>query len=72
MFRLFVVALRPLLHTLCSAVLLISLSAGAVAADETLSLTPTQDNSIVMVDGEWSENAGSSGRIRIKLSLIHI
>jgi hypothetical protein len=66
MFRLFVVALRPLLHTLCSAVLLISLSAGAVAADETLSLTPTQDNSIVMVDGEWSENAGSSGRIRIK------
>lgn len=25
-----------------------------------------QDNSIVMVDGEWSVNAGSSGRIRIK------
>lgn len=31
-----------------------------------ISLPVTQDNSIVMVDGEWTENAGSSGRIRIK------
>jgi hypothetical protein len=66
MFRLLAVALSPLLHTLCSTVLLLNLPAAAQAADEILSLTPTQDNSIVMVDGEWSENAGSSGRIRIK------
>ncbi|MCA8988027.1 MAG: hypothetical protein KDA78_10320, partial [Planctomycetaceae bacterium] len=33
---------------------------------ETIRLPVVQDNSIVMVDGEWSENAGSSGRIRIK------
>lgn len=38
----------------------------AVTTDETVSLTPVQDNSIVMVDREWSENAGSNGRIRIK------
>lgn len=37
----------------------------AVSA-QTLQLAATRDNSIVMVDGEWRENAGSSGRIRIK------
>ena len=41
-------------------------AACAITTDESVSLTPTQDNSIVMVDGEWSENAGSNGRIRIK------
>lgn len=66
MCRLFPVALRPLLRLLCSTAVLVVLSAAAQAAGETLSLTPTQDNSIVMVDGEWSQNAGSSGRIRIK------
>ena len=29
-------------------------------------LPVVQDNSIVMVDGEWSENAGSASRLRIK------
>ncbi len=38
----------------------------AIALAETVRLPVTQDNSIVMVDGEWSANAGSSGRIRIK------
>ncbi len=33
---------------------------------ESIRLPVTQDNSIVMVDGEWSANAGSSGRMRIK------
>ncbi|MEM9364846.1 MAG: hypothetical protein AAGD07_02545 [Planctomycetota bacterium] len=37
-----------------------------VAVSETVKLPVTQDNSIVMVDGEWSDNAGASGRIRIK------
>ncbi|MEZ5944465.1 MAG: DNRLRE domain-containing protein [Planctomycetaceae bacterium] len=40
------------------------LSASAFA--ESVRLPVVQDNSIVMVDGEWSVNAGSSGRIRIK------
>ena len=31
-----------------------------------IQLPVTQDNSIVLVDGEWSENAGDKGRIRIK------
>ena len=31
-----------------------------------LELPATQDNSIVMVDGEWSQNAGRQGRLRIK------
>jgi len=33
---------------------------------ETLRLPVVKDNSIVMVDGEWSQNAGHQGRIRIK------
>ncbi len=33
---------------------------------ESVRLPVTQDNSIVMVDGEWSANAGSSARLRIK------
>lgn len=33
---------------------------------ETLRLPVVKDNSIVMVDGEWSQNAGQQGRIRIK------
>ena len=36
------------------------------ARAETVRLPVTQDNSIVMVDGEWSANAGGSGRMRIK------
>lgn len=36
------------------------------ARGESIRLPVIQDNSIVMVDGEWSENAGQSGRIRIK------
>ncbi|MFM7041562.1 MAG: hypothetical protein ACKO35_05170, partial [Planctomycetaceae bacterium] len=32
----------------------------------TVELPTTMDNSIVMVDGEWNDNAGGAGRIRIK------
>ncbi|MFV0444516.1 MAG: hypothetical protein ACK5Q5_13180 [Planctomycetaceae bacterium] len=45
--------------------LLILLMSEAVRG-ESLRLPVVQDNSIVMVDGEWSANAGTSGRIRIK------
>lgn len=40
------------------------LSVAALA--ESVRCPVAQDNSIVMVDGEWSMNAGASGRIRIK------
>lgn len=33
---------------------------------ESVRLPSIQDNSIVMVDGEWNANAGSSARLRIK------
>ena len=33
---------------------------------ETISLPVVKDNSIVMVEREWSENAGQKGQIRIK------
>lgn len=33
---------------------------------ESVRLPVTKDNSIVMVDGEWNQNAGQQGRIRIK------
>lgn len=46
----------------CAVILVLSGAANA----ESVRLPVVQDNSIVMVDGEWSENAGSSGRIRIK------
>lgn len=36
------------------------------AKTEPVRLSAVQDNSIVMVDKEWSLNAGASGRIRIK------
>lgn len=36
------------------------------AISQTIRLPVTKDNSIVMVDGEWSDNAGGNGRIRIK------
>ncbi|MEZ6134827.1 MAG: hypothetical protein R3C53_07950 [Pirellulaceae bacterium] len=39
---------------------------GESAAGEIVRLPVTQDNSIVMVDGEWEVNAGQQGRIRIK------
>ncbi len=45
--------------------LLLVLSATHATA-ETLRLPATQYNSIVMVDGEWTANAGASGRMRIK------
>ncbi|MEZ5948969.1 MAG: hypothetical protein R3C12_07105 [Planctomycetaceae bacterium] len=44
--------------------LILVLSAAALA--ESVRCPVAQDNSIVMVDGEWSVNAGASGRIRIK------
>ncbi len=37
-----------------------------VVASDPIRLPVTQDNSIVMVDGEWSENAGQQSRLRIK------
>lgn len=42
------------------------LSWRGLAADEPLRLPATKDNSIVLVDGEWNVNAGSSPRIRVK------
>lgn len=38
----------------------------AVSSADTISLPAVQDNSIVMVDREWSVNAGGASRIRIK------
>lgn len=35
-------------------------------ADDMVQLPAIKDNSIVMVDGEWDQNAGQQGRIRIK------
>ncbi len=45
---------------------LIVLAAVDASASETVQLPVVQDNSIVMVDGEWDQNAGRQGRIRIK------
>ncbi|MEM6473500.1 MAG: hypothetical protein AAF802_28330, partial [Planctomycetota bacterium] len=46
--------------------LLLTCILGSDALSDTFKLPVTQDNSIVMVDGEWSVNAGSNSRIRIK------
>jgi len=45
--------------------LLAFLAVNASAA-ESIPLPVTKDNSIVLVDGEWNQNAGQQGRIRIK------
>ena len=45
--------------------LLLVISVNATGAEQTR-LPVIKDNSIVMVDGEWTENAGEQGRIRIK------
>lgn len=45
---------------------LLAILAVDVSAVETVRLSVTKDNSIVLVDGEWSENAGQQGRIRLK------
>ncbi|MEZ6067898.1 MAG: hypothetical protein R3B90_19785 [Planctomycetaceae bacterium] len=50
--------------TLCGS-LLVAIVMTPLSA-ETVRLPVTQDNSIVMVDGEWSVNAGTAGQIRIK------
>jgi hypothetical protein len=39
---------------------------GKCVGSEPIHLPVTKDNSIVMVDGEWEQNAGQQGRIRIK------
>lgn len=52
--------------TRCLGGVLLLCFCNAMAFGESVRLPVVQDNSIVMVDGEWSENAGSSGRIRIK------
>jgi hypothetical protein len=41
------------------------IAAGITTADS-VQLAVTKDNSLVMVDGEWQENAGDKGQIRIK------
>lgn len=51
------------LFTVCS---LCALLAGHSPAAEPIKLSVIKDNSIVLVDGEWSENAGQKARIRIK------
>ena len=40
--------------------------ASECAAFDSIDLPVTKDNSIVMVDGEWEQNAGQQGRIRVK------
>ncbi|MBM4016823.1 MAG: hypothetical protein FJ288_00620 [Planctomycetes bacterium] len=45
---------------------LVLLMAAAARADETLRLPATKDNSIVLVDREWRDNAGRRPAIRIK------
>ena len=47
-------------------VLAILASAACAWAAETVRLPVTKDNSIVLVDKEWRDNAGGQGRIRIK------
>ncbi len=47
------------------AICLVLLTTTSVLGEQ-VSIPVTQDNSIVLVDGEWTENAGSSERIRIK------
>jgi len=54
----------PMTKSICGGLLILVFSATVRA--ETLRVPVVQDNSIVMVDGEWSANAGASGRIRIK------
>ena len=49
--------------TLCGFIVLVAVRASSA---ESLQLPVTKDNSIVLVDGEWSENAGPKGQIRIK------
>ena len=41
-------------------------SLATTALAQTVALPATQDNSIVLLDGEWTLNAGNQGRIRIK------
>jgi hypothetical protein len=58
------IMMRPsLIHFNWLVLLLLCVNAGAA---DPIQLPVTQDNSIIMVDGEWSENAGQQGRIRIK------
>jgi len=56
---------RKLVHSFLLFFCLLAFLIDSVEA-ETVRLEVTQDNSIVMVDGEWSENQGQQGRIRIK------
>ncbi len=39
---------------------------GQCSGADPIHLPVTKDNSIVMVDGEWEQNAGQQGRIRVK------
>lgn len=43
-----------------------SIVCAPAGAQESIIIPATSDNSIVMVDGEWADNAGDKGRIRIK------
>lgn len=52
--------------TRCAYVGLLIVAMTATASEASIRLPVVQDNSIVMVDGEWAVNAGSSGRMRIK------
>jgi hypothetical protein len=47
-------------------VFVILASAGCAWAAETVLLPVTKDNSIVLVDREWRDNAGGQPRVRIK------
>jgi len=47
-------------------VLMLALATAGVQAAEPVRVATTKDNSIVLVDSEWRDNAGRSSRIRIK------
>jgi len=53
------------MRTVLSLLVLLSLTHSATAQD-TLTLPAIADNSIVMVENEWSDNAGDKARLRIK------
>ena len=54
------------MRSFCTACCMFAVFVVNSQASESLKLPVIQDNSIVLVDGEWNENAGQKGRIRIK------
>ena len=47
-------------------ILFLSVLLASSALADPIKLTTVQDNSVILLDGQWNENAGSQARIRIK------